>query len=453
VVRNDFGIRGRNYENIYLGWDGRKQRGPIAMQMSSIQYVIIGNSAAGISAAREIRRLDPEGKVTIVSDEPTFGYSRVMLPLYIAGKISKRAMVLANTAFYASQKIRLLRRESVQSVDPKNQRIQTEAGLNLPYDRLLIAAGSSPKMLDIPGKGLQGIHPLRKLTDAEEIRGGLATLRSPVLVLGGGLVGVKSVEALLARKKEIVWVISSNRILSQILNQAASDLFLKTFQRNGVRVLLNTDVTALLGKRRLEGALLSDGTEIPCRLAIIGKGVNPNIGFLSGTGIGIGLNQGLLVDAHMATNLPSIYAAGDVAEPLDVSGKKNSFSALWPLAVEAGRMAGSNMAGVSVSFSGALRMNSMEVLGRRVVSVGDWEGEQTRVFQKGDAVYRRLVFSEGRLKGFILMGDIRCAGVLTSLVRNQTEVPMSILEESLNRGLSYQPRLHGLGGRIQAIRS
>jgi nitrite reductase (NADH) large subunit len=96
-------------------------------------------------------------------------------------------------------------------------------------------------------------------------------------------------------------------------------------------------------------------------------------------------------------------------------------------------------------------MNSMEVLGTRVVSVGEWEGEVERVFQEGDRAYRKLVFSGGRLKGFILIGDIQCAGVLTSFVKNQEEISFPILEESLNRGLSYQPRLHGLEGQIQAV--
>ena len=430
--------------------NGRRPFGVIDMEKSTVHYLIVGNSAAGISAAKEIRRQDSRGNVTILSDESVYGYSRVMLPLYIAGKISKKAMFLTDRAFYASLRIRLLRGEFVESIDPKNQRVRTQTGKTLAYDRLLLATGSFPKTLEVPGENLQGIYSLRKIKDAEDIRKELSSSRDPVLVVGGGLVGMKSLEAFLIKKRKVSWVISSNRILSQMLDQTASDLVMKAFERMGVRVHLQTDIKAFLGKERLEGALLSDGSKVPCSLAVVGKGVNPNIGSLSGTGIAV--NQGVLVDHQMATNLPSVYAAGDVAEPFDVVQKKGTVNALWPMAVEGRPDSGSNMAGGSSFFSGAFRMNSMEVLGTRVVSVGEWEGELARVFQKGEGVYRKLVFSEGRLRGFILIGDIQCAGVLTSFVKNQEEVSVPILEESLNRGLSYQPRLHGLEGHIQAIR-
>ena len=275
-------------------------------------------------------------------------------------------------------------------------------------------------------------------------------MNDPVLVVGGGLVGVKSVEALLARKRKVHWAISSQRILSQMLDRTASGLFLKAFEKYGVEVHLQTDVMAFEGTRRVKSALLSDGRVLPCGLAVIGKGIKPNVDFLSETGIT--LNPGILVDQRMATHLPSIFAAGDVADLFDVVQKRNVANALWPLAVEGGRIAGSNMAGVQAVFSGAFRMNAMEILGMRVVSAGEWEGEEERkAFRRDGTVYRKMVFSEGRLKGFILAGDIRCAGVLTSLIKNQTEVSASLLEENLGRGVSYQPRLHRLGGCIQVL--
>jgi len=200
----------------------------------------------------------------------------------------------------------------------------------------------------------------------------------------------------------------------------------------------------------LEGASLSDGTVLPCDLAIIGKGVHPNIDCVQETAIA--RNQGVIVDEHMATSLPSIYAAGDVAEPINVLQKKNMGNAIWPSAVEGGRIAGSNMAGVPALFSGALRMNSVEILGVRVISAGEWEGgEEVTSLQKERPLYRKLVFSEGRLKGFLLLGDVRCAGVLTSLTKNRTEVSARALERDLDRGFSYRPRLYALGGSIQTV--
>jgi nitrite reductase (NADH) large subunit len=413
------------------------------------RYVIIGNSAAGIAAAKEIRRYDPRGRITIISDEPSFGYSRVLLPLYIAGKIRKGEMLIAPKDFYSSLRIRLLRNDPVEAIDPKTQIVHTRRGTDLPYDSLLVATGSSPRTLGVPGENLLGIHYLRKISDAEGIRKDLPSSRGAVLLVGGGLVSVKSLEALLSKKRMVHLVISSDRVLSQMLDKAASDLFLEAFRKKGVSVHLLTDVRGFQGKDRLEGAFLSDGATLRCSLAIIGKGVRPNVDLLKGTGVN--LNQGITVDQHMATNLPCIYAAGDVAEPLDLLQGKNRGNAIWPLAMEGGRVAGLNMASASAAFSGSLRMNAVEALEIRMVSAGNGEGEQqVQYFQKEKSVYRKLVFSGGRLTGFLLAGDIRGAGILTSLIKNGTELSPSALEEGLERGFSFRPRLKALSGFIQS---
>ncbi len=423
---------------------------PRSGQKPAVRYLILGNSVAGIAAAGEIRKQDPEGRITMVSNEKTFGYSRAMLPLYIAGKRSRRDLIFAPKAFYASQDVRLLRGDPAAAVDPDRQQVRLRSGKGLPYDRLLVATGSAARTLDVPGNGLPGIYPLRNLADAVAIKRDLRSSRGPVVIVGGGLVGVKSLEALSTKKREIHLVISSDRILSQMLDRTASDFFLAAFEKRGVRVHFHADVTAFEGSQRLTGVRLSNGIRLPCDLAIIGKGVNPNVGCLEGTGIA--LNQGVKVDEHMATSLPSIYAAGDVAEPLDVLQKTHLPSAIWPSATEGGRIAGLNMAGVPATFGGALRMNSVEVLGVRAISAGAWEGEESLTFVRSEPpLYRKLIYSGGRLNGFLLLGDIRCAGVLTSLVKNRTEVSRTVLSRDLARGFSYRPRLYALCGSARGL--
>ena len=425
---------------------GKAKTSPAA----GIQYLIVGNSAAGISAARQIRRRDPRGRITIVSDEPAWGYSRVLLPLYIAGKISRRQMIIASRNDYSALRIRLLAGDPVDSIDPGKQRVHTRKGVAIPYDRLLIATGSSPRALDVPGNDLPGIHYLRKVADAEGIRKDLSSSRGPVLVVGGGLVSVKSVEALLQRRRKVHLVISSDRILSQMLDQRASRLFLDALGKNNISVNLRTDVRAFEGRERVEGAHLSDGSFLPCSLVIVGKGVKPNVDLLRGTGAR--LNEGIVVDPHMATTLPCVYAAGDAAETFDLLQKKPRGQAIWPLAVEGGRVAGSNMASGPSTFPGGLRMNVVELMGMRAVSVGAEEGDRVLHYSPpGASVYRKLVFSRGRVTGFLLAGDIRCAGVLTSLVKNETRVSAAALEEGLERGFSYSPRLRILAGEVKSF--
>jgi NAD(P)H-nitrite reductase large subunit len=287
------------------------------------------------------------------------------------------------------------------------------------------------------------------MTDAEAIKRSLRASRGPVVIVGGGLVGVKSLEALAGKKRKIHLVISSDRILSQMLDRTASDFFLRAFERHGARVYFHTDVTAFHGRDRLEGVSLSNGAHVTCDVVIIGKGVNPNTACLKDTGVA--MNQGVRVDLHMATSVPSIFAAGDVAEPLDVLQERNLPSTIWPSATEGGRIAGLNMAGVPATFSGALRMNSVEILGVRVVSAGVWEGgDQLTTVAREKPLYRKLIHADGRLNGFLLLGDVRCAGVLTSLVKNRTEVSAAALARDLERGFSFRPRLYALGGTIRA---
>ena len=420
---------------------------PTARRKAPVRYVILGNSVAGIAAAEAIRQHDSEGTITIVSNETMYGYSRAMLPLYIAGKKTKRDLVFASRDFYTARRIRLLRGVAAGAVDPRERQVALSDGKRLVYDRLLAATGSSSRSLNIPGKELPGIFPLRQMADAEAIKRDARSSRR-VVIVGGGLVGVKSLEAMAGKKREIHLVISSDRILSQMLDRTASDFFLRAFERHGAQVHFHTDVTAFHGGTRLEGASLSDGSELACDLAIVGKGVDPNVGCLRETGAA--LHQGVVVDDHMATSVPGIYAAGDVAEPMEVLQRKNLPSTIWPSATEGGRIAGLNMVGVPATFSGALRMNSVEILGVRAISAGVWEGgEQFTSLRPEVPTYRKLICAEGRLNGFLLLGDVRCAGVLTALVKNRTEVSAQVLARDLTRGFSYRPRLYALGGSIR----
>jgi len=212
-------------------------------------------------------------------------------------------------------------------------------------------------------------------------------------------------------------------------------------------VHFQTDVTAFDGTDRLMGVSLSSGVRIPCELAIIGKGVYPNITCVKDTGMA--LQQGIVVDERMATTVPGIYAAGDVAEPLDVLHGRQMPSTIWPSATEGGRIAGLNMAGVAAKFSGAVRMNSVEILGVRVISAGAFEGEQQMtVLRQEVPLYRKLLYGDGRLLGFVVLGDVRCAGVLTSLVKNRTPVSPEVLARELDRGFSFRPRLRAVDGAI-----
>jgi NAD(P)H-nitrite reductase large subunit len=160
-----------------------------------------------------------------------------------------------------------------------------------------------------------------------------------------------------------------------------------------------------------------------------------------------------VVDTGMATSLPGVYAAGDVAEPMDLLRGQHRENPTWPLSAEGGRVAGANMAGAPCALPGGLRMNSAEVLGVRAISVGDIDGDRVQTYSpKGASSYRKLVFSGERLTGFILAGDITGAGVLTAMIKTGADFPPALLEEGLVRGFSFAPRLQRLGGEVRVAR-
>jgi len=408
------------------------------------QFIIIGNSAAGIAAVEAIRLRDKDSKIIVISDEDYPVYCRCLISYYLAKEVKGDKIFYRPDNFYKENNVELLLNKKVSRVDPKKSRIVCEDKTALSYDSLLISTGASPKFPSTTGIKKTGVFGFRTLKDAKEIEGQVPVTKT-ACILGGGLVGLKSLEAFIARRREVHLVVSSGRILSQMLDQTASDLLLEALGKSGVKVYLQRDVRAFSGGDRLKAAELSDGTIVPCCLAVIGKGVTPNVGLMEGTGCAA--HQGLLVDSSMATSLEGVYAAGDVAEPPNLLG--DGVTAIWPMAVEGGRTAGSNMAGEPAVFQGALRMNSIEFMGTKVISAGEWRGGQVlHAVRDGGTIYRKLSHAEGRLRGFILAGDVRCAGVLTALIRNRTEVSLPVLEEGLDRGFSYWPRLRSLQGQV-----
>ncbi|MBW2146390.1 MAG: NAD(P)/FAD-dependent oxidoreductase [Deltaproteobacteria bacterium] len=409
-----------------------------------MRYVIIGNSATGVSAAWTIRRRDPVSGIEIISDEGHHLYSRILLVYWIAGRVSRNDLSLQSPEEYETRNIVLSLNERVEEIDAKAHRLSTTRRTGVPYDRLLIATGASAIRPEIPGIELEGVETLRVVEDAERIISG-AIAHSPVVVIGGGLIGVRASEALVARGVRVHMVVSSSHILSQMLDPQSSEIILQRLQEHGVEVRLGTDVKEFFGRGRLEGLLLSDGSRIHTGLAVVGKGVRPNTACVLGTGAEVDL--GVCVDEHMATAAPDIYAAGDVAEAYDSLRDGRWINALWPIAVEQGRAAGINMTGCAEVYAGTIRLNSMEVFGLPCVSIG-------HVYDSGDArtllhndrhlgIYRKLFLRDDRLVGAVLIGDVRGAGVLTGLIRSPRPFANAWIHEILTRGPLFSLQMLG----------
>lgn len=387
-----------------------------------MRYIIIGGSAAGISAVEAIRSIDQTSPIELFSSEGTPFYSRVLLSYYIAGVITKEELHFRPLEFFADNKVKAHLGQRVDKVLPESKSIRMEDGREYPFDRLLIASGSSPKIMEILGKDKKGVVVMRNIDHAQEIVNRVEEMKT-ACVLGGGLIGLRTGYALSVRGVKVKIIVKSSHVLSQMLDQESAEMIQGTMRQHGIDIRTGRDAVEIIGRESVEGIILDDGERINCQLVVIGKGVQPNVDFLSSTQIKV--NEGIVADEAMMTSVPDIYVAGDVAETYDLTTGRTSVNAIWPCAFEQGRVAGLNMAGKKAKYEGSFRMNSLDFYGLPVISMGITriDGNGFQQFQKKtENTYRKLVLSDGRIVGAILVGQVQKAGILATLLKKRVNV-------------------------------
>ncbi len=387
-----------------------------------MRYIIIGGSAAGISTVEAIRSVDRTSPIELFSNEGTPFYSRVLLSYYVAGAITKEELHFRPLEFFMENRVTAHLGQRVQQVLPDSKNIRMEDGREYPYDKLLIATGSSPKILNIPGKDKKGVIVMRYIEHAQEIVDRLDGIKT-ACILGGGLIGLRTGYALSLRGVKVKLIVKSGQVLSQMLDRDAAQMVEGTMREHGIDVRTGRDAVEIVGRESVEGILLDNGERMTCQLVVIGKGVQPNVDCVSSTKVKV--NEGIVADETMRTTVPDIYVAGDVAETYDLSTEKMGINAIWPCAFEQGRVAGLNMAGRKAQYNGSFRMNSLDFYGLHVISMGVTrpEGDGFEQFQRRTKeTYRKLVLKDGRIVGAILVGQVQRAGVLTTLLKKKINV-------------------------------
>ena len=384
---------------------------------ASVTCVVIGNGAAGVSAALSIRRHDRESRVIILSDEEWPYYSRPLVVDVMTGKRSREEVTLLHEEEYRLQGLDLRKPVTVKGLDPQGKAVLTSAG-TIPYDKLLIASGARPQTLAMTG---EGIFYLRTLNDAESIHGRLQRGVKRALIYGAGPVGIKAGCALMEAGIPVSFIVTSQRILSRVLDRKSADHFQRLFEQRGARFFTGRQVGRLIRRKGFKGVMTDKGDEIEGDLLIVGKGVIPDVGWSREAGIEAG--EGILVNDRMETSIADIYAAGDVAQARIAESNGKAVTAIWPLATLQGKIAGTNMAGLTVEYAGSVGSNSLDCFGTRAISMGivEGEGHDEMILEEGDS-YRKYVFDGERLTGAVLLGNIRNAGVLLNAIRKGLKV-------------------------------
>jgi nitrite reductase (NADH) large subunit len=391
---------------------------------ANMNYVIIGNGVAGIHAAETIRQFDPNGKITMISDEVFPPYCRPMISMVLEGVVPPEKLPIRSSSFYEELKIEPVLGKRVSAVDLDNRAVSVN-GKVYPYDKLLIATGADPRRIKADGLELKNIFFMRTETHVRQMLAALPTVRK-ALVLGGGLVGFKASYGLLRRGIEVTMLIRSGYPLSMQVDPEAGRMIWNELKAHGLDVRLGVEATAFEGKDTVTKAHLSDGTLLSCDMVVIGKGVFPARGFIPKDKIKV--DAGIVVDEHMETSAPGVFAAGDVAESIDIARKTPWVNAIWPEAVAQGRIAGINMAGRRTAYKGSLSRNVIRIFGMDVMTAGlitPPEAEGFDILNARDSrakTYRKLVFRGDRLVGMVMVNGIEQGGLLMSLIQSETPV-------------------------------
>jgi nitrite reductase (NADH) large subunit len=406
-----------------------------------MRVVIIGNSAASLAAAETFRRFDRTSELTLVSAEPGPAYSRVLLPYYLRGTFSREKLFLRGAAFYERLGAQTLFGRTVTRVHDRRRTLSLEHGSELGWDRLLVACGARPVLPRVGELRGPGVHTLWTLADADRLLPELLPGRRAVFI-GSGFVALQAAWAACTRGLQVVVLEALPRVLPKVLDREGSALLEDKMRAHGVDVRcavgierLERSPTGLLarppaapasaGKKSaapLRVVLSCEDPNVDTELVVVAAGVRPDLSFLEGTSVAVAPGgAGILVDERMRTSVPGIYAAGDAALGPDVFGEAHAAHALWPTAVEQGRVAGANLAGGERVYRGSLNMNVAELFGLTVASMGRFQesgdpAEEPVVRRDPRAGrYLKLLFREGVPLGGVVLGSPEDLGVLAAL--------------------------------------
>ncbi len=391
----------------------------------SAKYLIIGNSAGGIHGAIGIREADDTGSIVMVSEEPYPAYSRPLISEHLSENFPLARMLYRSPDFYEKNRIKTFFGNPVMKLDVKGHTAELKDRTVVAWGKLLLATGGLPIILKMPGIEKKGVFSFITLNDAKSIKEYINGSSGRAVVIGGGLIGMSVSEALNKLGVPVTVVELKDYILNAILDAEAGALAIKPVIKAGVNIITGHTVAEITGDAdgRVSGVTLDDKSYIPCKLVIMAIGVRPNIELTQGTGIKV--NRGILVDKHMETNIPGIYACGDAAEAYDFVYGSDRLTPIWPNASIEGRVAGMNMAGMTNEYPGGTAMNSLKYFGLEMVTAGLVSPPDATfevVKKVTGSTYRKLILKDGRILGMVFAGNIEKAGIVFGLMKDKINV-------------------------------
>lgn len=383
------------------------------------KLVMIGNGMAGVRTLEHLLKLAPgRYEMTIFGAEPYPNYNRIMLSSVLAGGTEMQEIVMNDWSWYAENRIKLHAGHTAVRIDTKARKVYSDQGAVADYDTLIVATGSRPFMLPLPGADKEGVIGFRDIADCQIMQEASRTCRKAV-VIGGGLLGLEAARGLLNLGMDVSVVHNSPYLMNRQLDEQASKMLQAELEAQGMKFLLSRQSELIYGKRRVKGLRFADGGEAEADLVVMAVGIKPNVSLAKSAGLEV--NRGIVVNDYMETSVPGVYAVGECAEHRGIA-----YGLVAPLyeqgAVLAKRLAGAETAG----YEGSVTSTKLKVSGVDVFSAGLYEetpGTRALRYQDElDGVYKKLVIQDDRLVGAVLFGDTSDGAALFSIIKKGESV-------------------------------
>jgi nitrite reductase (NADH) large subunit len=383
------------------------------------KLVLIGNGMAGIRTLEELLKLAPERyDITVFGDEPHPNYNRIMLSPVLAREKAFEEIILNDETWYRENGMSLHTGAPVVGIDRARRQVITSEGVRTDYDRLLLATGSLPFILPVPGHDLDGVIGFRTVADVERMREAAGASQHAV-VIGGGLLGLEAANGLLQQGMQVTVLHLPDVLMERQLDESAARLLREELEQRGLSIITRADTEALLGNGRVEAVRLSDGTEIPADLVVMAVGIRPNIELAKTAGIHC--ERGIVVNDTLQTFDPRVYAVGEC-----VQHRGTCYGLVAPL-FEQAKVCANHLAELGYGrYEGSQTATRLKVSGVELFSAGNFHGDESTddiiLRDPSRGVYKKLVLKGDRLEGAVLYGDTVDGSWYYELMREGADV-------------------------------
>jgi nitrite reductase (NADH) large subunit len=366
------------------------------------KLVLVGNGMAGVRTLEELLKIAPDQyDITVFGAEPYGNYNRIMLSPVLAGEKTIDDIMLNDEHWYLDNGITLHKGKQVTEIDRVNRRVVARDGTSAEYDRLLLATGSNPFMIPVPGKDKDGVIAFRDIHDVDTM---LAAARDhkKAVVIGGGLLGLEAANGLMKQGMEVTVVHLLDSLMERQLDKPASALLKASLEERGMNFLMEAETAGIIGNGRVRGVRFKDGTEVEADLVVMGVGIVPNTELARQAGLHC--ERGIVVNDTLQTFDPSIYAVGECVQHRGIA-----YGLVAPL-FEQARVAANHLAHLGYArYTGSVTSTKLKVTGIDLFSAGDFnesaDDEVVVLQDQASGTYKKLVISDNRIKGAVLYGD------------------------------------------------